>query len=180
MKNTYITKLLRHNPEDLKMDKYGYVFVNDLLVKIKMNFEDLEIIVKNDNKTRFSFNEDKTKIKANQGHSKGIIQEHQLTKITALQADLLLYHGTDNFTWQRIKESGLLLSMEREHVHWTADINVAKKRAEQRKYHNKSKTVIVVLNAKEYIEKNNDLFLSENNVYLTNNVETKHLTTIEE
>ena len=43
--------------------------VNDLLNKIKILLKDLQHIVDNNDKKRFSFNDDETKIRANQGHS---------------------------------------------------------------------------------------------------------------
>ena len=72
----YISLILRHKPEEigLKLDEHGYLSVLDLIEGINKSYEgfsmnDLERIVKEDSKGRYSFNEDKSKIRANQGHS---------------------------------------------------------------------------------------------------------------
>ena len=59
-----ISYLLRHNPEDLKMDKQGWVSVTDLRLKVGVTQEDLDSIVEHNDKKRFGYNEDKTKIRA--------------------------------------------------------------------------------------------------------------------
>ncbi len=72
----FLSKVLRHSPEIIKieLDKNGWANVSELIKKVnkhklKFNFETLEHIVATNNKKRFAFNEDKTKIRANQGHS---------------------------------------------------------------------------------------------------------------
>ena len=72
----YMALLLRHKPEiaGLVLDKQGWADVDMLLKCISENmepvsFERLCEIVKNDSKQRYSFNEDKSRIRANQGHS---------------------------------------------------------------------------------------------------------------
>ena len=68
-KSKYLSKLLRHDPEDLKMDDNGWVSVSSILKKTDLKmFELLEIVNENDKK-RFGFNEQKTSIRANQGHT---------------------------------------------------------------------------------------------------------------
>ena len=66
----YISLILRHKPEEigLKLDEHGYLGVLDLIEGINKSYEgfsmdDLERIVKEDSKGRYSFNEDKSKIK---------------------------------------------------------------------------------------------------------------------
>ena len=49
-----ITYLLRHNPEDLAIDKQGYVNVLDLLKKVGITQEDLDYIVDTNDKKRVS------------------------------------------------------------------------------------------------------------------------------
>ena len=71
----YIALILRHKPETIgiKLDEHGWANVEELIkgIRTQYNFsmEDLEEIVSTDNKQRYSFNEDKTLIRANQGHS---------------------------------------------------------------------------------------------------------------
>ena len=73
----FISLILRHKPEviDINLDIHGYANVKQLIKGINENsnhtidYEILEDIVNTDNKGRYSFNEDKTKIRAIQGHS---------------------------------------------------------------------------------------------------------------
>ena len=71
----YMSLILRHKPEviGITLDKHGWADVNELIkgiAKTKLfNMNILEEIVRTDNKQRYSFNENKTKIRANQGHS---------------------------------------------------------------------------------------------------------------
>ena len=65
--------------------------------------EMLEEIVRTDNKQRYSFNEDKTLIRANQGHSIPVDVELE----QKLPPDIL-WHGTGEKYVASIEEQGLL------------------------------------------------------------------------
>ncbi len=71
----YLSLILRHKPETIgiELDEYGWADVEELIRGIsrthEFNMDILEEIVRTDNKQRYSFNEDKTLIRANQGHS---------------------------------------------------------------------------------------------------------------
>ena len=71
----YLSLILRHKPEaaGITLDEHGWADVRALIAGIqktqKFNQEMLEEIVRTDHKQRYSFNEDKTRIRANQGHS---------------------------------------------------------------------------------------------------------------
>ena len=77
----FISLILRHKPEiiGIALDEHGWAKVDELIEGINKSKRDnkddyltmsiLEEIVANDNKQRYSFNEDKTLIRANQGHS---------------------------------------------------------------------------------------------------------------
>ncbi|GFD74016.1 hypothetical protein KUL113_34360 [Tenacibaculum sp. KUL113] len=72
----FLSLILRHQPEKigLKLDINGWASVEELLNKSSNNGvtftkDELEFIVKNNDKQRFSLNENQTKIRANQGHS---------------------------------------------------------------------------------------------------------------
>ena len=67
-----------------------------------MDMELLEDIVRTDAKGRYSFNEDRTLIRANQGHS--IPVDVELTETAPPQ---VLYHGTASRFEQAILEQGL-------------------------------------------------------------------------
>ena len=71
----FIALILRHKPEviGITLDEHGWANVDELIAGISktrpMNREILDEIVQTDSKQRYSFNEDKTLIRANQGHS---------------------------------------------------------------------------------------------------------------
>lgn len=72
----YLSKHLRHQPQriGLKLDKFGWVEVEELLLACQQNNfpltqTELMEVVENNGKKRFAFNQDMTKIRANQGHS---------------------------------------------------------------------------------------------------------------
>ena len=67
----YISLLLRHKPEigGITLDAYGWASVPALLTATKITKAELEDIVATDEKQRYAFDETKTKIRANQGHS---------------------------------------------------------------------------------------------------------------
>lgn len=160
----YLAKLLRHQPqlENLNMDKHGWVEVKQLLHLISM--EELEEIVKTDNKQRYSFNQDKTKIRANQGHSIDVDVE----LIEALPPNIL-YHGTASRFVESILETGLT-PQSRLYVHLSKDIKTAKSVGSRH-----GKAVIFEINTKQMIEDNIPFYLSQNNVWLTKFVDKKYL-----
>jgi len=124
-KSRKISQLLRHNPEPLIMDDKGWVNCTELCNYLEITLENLKWIVDNNNKKRFMFNDDVTCIRAAQGHSVGIAPDKEYTRITTLQAETELYHGTDDLTAEMIKNS-YILPGKREYVHWTANIETAK------------------------------------------------------
>ena len=79
VKNTskFISLILRHNPQviGITLDEHGWADVKELIDGINraeghsLDMDSLEEIVRTDEKQRYSFNEDHTLIRANQGHS---------------------------------------------------------------------------------------------------------------
>ena len=71
----YLSFLLRHHPEaaGITLDEHGWANVSELLEGVSKRYplgmDLLEQIVAEDSKQRYSFNEDRTLIRANQGHS---------------------------------------------------------------------------------------------------------------
>jgi len=172
MNNIKVSKklsyLLRHNPEDLNMDKNGWCFVDEVLKKVGVSFVQLENIVATNNKKRFSFNEEKTKIRANQGHS--IQVNVQLKKTVPPKT---LYHGTTPRIKDQILKKGLL-KMNRQHVHLSADKETAIK-VGKRHCRGNEKPWIVEINTTPMMLDNIDFYLSENGVWLTDFVDKKYL-----
>lgn len=121
----YISLILRHKPETIgiSLDEHGWADVKDLIDGVnkthKLDMEMLEEIVETDDKQRYSFNEDKTKIRANQGHSIDVDVELE----EAVPPELL-WHGTGIKYVKSIDVDGLV-PKSRLYVHLSSDPNTA-------------------------------------------------------
>lgn len=121
----YLSYLLRHHPDDigLEMDQHGWVSVEELICKMndsgkyQITMEQLEEIVKTDNKGRYRFDETHRKIKACQGHSIAWVSP-ELEYMTPPE---YLYHGTTATALEKIMESGAISKMSRHAVHMQAE-----------------------------------------------------------
>ena len=162
----YISLILRHKPETIgiTLDEHGYANVNELIKGVNIDFSTLEKIVKEDSKGRYSFNEDKTKIRANQGHSIDVD-----VGLEAKTSPDILYHGTATKYEESINSIGLQPKTIL-YVHMTEDLEVAKITGMRH-----GKLIVYQIDAKKM---NNDgilFYKSVNNVWLTKDVETKYL-----
>ncbi len=166
----YIALILRHKPDaiDISLDEHGWANVDELVAGIVKTYsfdrKMLEEIVAEDNKQRYSFNEDHTLIRANQGHS--IPVDVELKKVSPPE---ILYHGSAVKYEAAIDEQGLL-PKSRLYVHLSNDyetaINVGKRHGSP---------VVYRVKSKEMEQDGFDFFLSENGVWLTKAVPTKYL-----
>lgn len=167
----YMAMLLRHKPEkgNLKLDKEGYTDVESLLKALDIDFDTLEQIVVNDSKQRYSFNKDKTRIRANQGHSVSNVHIH-FKEYTPTKP---LYHGTALKYKDGINKKGLI-SMNRQYVHLSQDIETAKS-VGMRHAKNIGNLIIFEIDCKNMIKDGYKFFISDNNVVLTERVPKKYL-----
>jgi putative RNA 2'-phosphotransferase len=124
----YLSKHLRHTPErlGLTLAAGGWVSIDELLSacaahQFPITRAELEEVVADSDKQRFSFDETKTLIRANQGHSTEV--DLQLQPQTPPDT---LYHGTGEKSVSAILQSGLL-KMSRHHVHLSTDVETAQK-----------------------------------------------------
>ncbi|WP_075342720.1 RNA 2'-phosphotransferase [Tenacibaculum agarivorans] len=163
----FLSLLLRHQPEtiSLTLDEKGWADVDELIEKSKrkrkhFSIQELEEVVVTNDKQRFSFNEDKTKIRANQGHSLKTID----LELEAVQPPEVLYHGTVDKFLGAIQEKGLQ-KMNRQHVHLSQDIETATKVGSRR-----GKPIILTINSGEMFRKGYEFYKSKNGVWLTERV----------
>jgi putative RNA 2'-phosphotransferase len=168
----FLSLVLRHNPAQigLVLDENGWASVNELIEKInaKGNNVDIDLlneIVNTNDKKRFAFNDDKTKIRASQGHSIEIDLDLQ----PSLPPDVL-YHGTANRFVESILKEGLT-KQQRQHVHLSEKLETATAVGARH-----GKPVILIVDAKQMQEDGFLFYQSENNVWLTDNVEVKYIT----
>lgn len=169
----FLSLVLRHSPETigLKLDKNGWADVEELITKCnnrgsqnQMTAKLLDYVVENNNKKRFAFNNDKTKIRASQGHS--ISVELNLAETEPLE---YLYHGTVENFLDNIKKEGLQ-KMSRQHVHLSKDKETAIKVGSRRGI-----PQILTIRSGAMYKDGYIFYLSENNVWLTDEVPTKYI-----
>lgn len=167
----FLSYVLRHHPEliDLNLDENGWANVDELIAKSTndsqgFTFEELDEIVETNDKKRFIFNEDKTRIRANQGHSIDI----NLALISQKPPEFL-YHGTAQGNIDSILEKGIE-KRSRQHVHLSQDKETASKVGMRH-----GKPVILTINTQKMFEDGLEFYLSENNVWLTDFVDIKYI-----
>ena len=170
----FISLILRHKPEEIgiTLDDFGWAKVEDLINGINksgrnIDMDILEEIVRTDNKQRYSFNEDKTKIRTNQGHSIPVNVE-----LKELEPPATLYHGTATKSIEGIRQQGIK-SMSRLYVHLSKDFETAKQVGSRH-----GECVVLVINAKRMREDGIKFYLSENGVWLTEYVDPKYILSI--
>ena len=166
----FISLILRHKPSEIgiELDEHGWANVAELIEGInkKQPFDmaQLEEIVASDDKQRYSFNEDKTLIRANQGHSIPVDVELK----ESLPPDIL-YHGTGEKYVSSINDMGLI-PKSRLYVHLSKDmetaVNVGKRHG---------KPVIYIVDSKKMAADGCKFYLSVNNVWLTKKVPVEYL-----
>lgn len=167
----FIALILRHKPDaaNLTLDTEGWTPVKDLLVGLaanghKISRDDLETLVSNDTKGRYSFSADSTKIRANQGHS---TQDVELSFEECVPPDVL-YHGTVAANLDPIMSKGLL-KMKRHHVHLSSDTDTAKTVGGRR-----GKPVVLTIDTKTMHADGYVFYKSANGVWLTDHVPSKY------
>jgi putative RNA 2'-phosphotransferase len=167
----FLSLVLRHDPAviGLQLNEGGWASVAELLEKLHSNgqplsFEALETIVATNNKKRFAFNENKTMIRASQGHSVSV----DLALLPATPP-ACLFHGTVQRNMESINKEGLR-PMKRRHVHLTAWLETASTVAARHG------TPLVLEVASSAMHKNGYIFyLSDNDVWLTDAVPPEYI-----
>ena len=158
----FISLILRHKPDviGIELDTYGWANVDDLINGINktryIDFQTLEKIVSEDSKQRYSFNDDKTKIRANQGHSIKVDLE-----LEPIEPPEMLYHGTGSKSVRYIDEDGIK-PQSRMYVHLSDSFELAKSVGAR---HGKA-VVYRVLTSKMY-NAGYKFYRSKNGVWLT-------------
>lgn len=169
--SVFISLILRHKPEaaGIVLDEHGWANVDELLAGINntgrsIDMEILERIVQTDQKGRYSFNEDKTLIRANQGHSISVDVELEEQKPPET-----LYHGTAAQFVDNIMQQGLK-PMSRLYVHLSKDVETAVKVGNRH-----GNPVVLKIDAKKMYEDGEKFYFSANGVWLVKYVAKKYI-----
>ena len=175
-KSKLLTFILRHHSDkfNLKLDKEGWIDINTLLNAINssnnnkignITMEQVLEIVRLCDKQRFQLSEDRSKIRACQGHS---LAEVEL-KFTKKRPPVLLFHGTVDKIVNVIMEQGIN-KMARHHVHLSNDLTTAIEVGKRR-----GAPILFLVDSKQMYADGAEFFISENNVWLTENVPPQYI-----
>ena len=169
--SVFISLILRHKPDviGITLDERGWANVKELIDGINasgrnINMEMLEEIVRTDNKGRYSFNDTKELIRANQGHSVKVNVE-----LKEVKPPDILYHGTATKSLDNIKRQGVR-SMSRLYVHLSKDFDTAVNVGSRH-----GKCAVLVVDAKRMSDDGQKFYLSENGVWLTKYIDWKYI-----
>lgn len=160
--SVFLSLVLRHKPEaaNISLDNYGWADV-ELLIKgvnatgRNLSLDVLEEIVKTDEKGRYSFSDDKSKIRANQGHSVDV----DMKFVEEIPPDEL-YHGTAQKSLDGIMRDGLK-PMSRQYVHLSKDAKTAIRVGRRH-----GEPVLLKVNAQKAYKDGYTFFRSTNGVWL--------------
>jgi len=158
--------VLRHRPDTIgiQLDSQGWTNILLLIEKLKITNSDLEFVVANNSKNRFSISKDNKRIRANQGHSVKIN-----LGLPSKIPPMMLYHGTTLKSYEKIKNEGLL-KMNRTHVHLSSELETAKEVGSRH-----GKPLILIIDCKSMIAANIKFYQSDNGVWLTDFVPSEYI-----
>lgn len=170
-RSKFLSLVLRHKPDEIGivLDNNGWANVDELLDKISnkdpyFNMDILNEIVATDKKDRYSFNDDKTKIRANQGHSVKV--DVELKEVIPPKC---LYHGTATRFMDNIAKIGLI-GNGRLYVHLSDNISTA---FDVGKRH--GKPIVLIIDTERMIMDGYKFYVSNNGVYLTESIPYKYI-----
>ena len=167
-----LSRLLRHEAikDGVHISSDGWVSTSDTLIWLnnelkkgpKITIEDLKRIVNNDMKQRYSLNEIKGLIRANQGHSMNL--NIKMIPITLENSPDYIVHGTYFRFLNKIKKEGLS-KMKRQHIHFA--VNDTKNDSQVISGMRTNCEVLIWIDIKKAINDGYEFFISDNGVILT-------------
>ena len=134
------------------IDNYGY------------SIEELDDIVKTNDKKRYEYNEDKSLIRARQGHSVNVDVD-----LKEMVPPDILYHGTTTRFYSDILKDGIK-KMNRQYVHlsdnYTTAVSVGSRHGS---------AIVLTIDAKKMTNDGCKFYLSNNGVWLTDYVKPDYI-----
>lgn len=168
----FISLVLRHKPQEigLALDENGWADTQELIKKMSdhgtpLDMATLREVVDTNDKKRFIFNDDLSKIRASQGHSIDVD-----LGFTPQQPPGQLYHGTATRFVNGIRQSGLVKG-SRQHVHLSEDVETMRQVGQRH-----GVPVILSINAAAMHSAGHQFYLSANGVWLTDHVPVSFIT----
>ena len=162
-KSKHLTFLLRHDTSSA-FDEHGWREVRDLVRNHGYTKEELEEIVATNDKQRYEFNAQHTKIRARQGHSINV--DVELKECTPPD---VLYHGTATRFLKSISKEGIK-SESRLYVHLSLTVEIATKVGSRH-----GTPYVLGIDSKAMVNDGIKFYLSNNGVWLTKYVAPKYI-----
>jgi len=164
-KSKFLSLILRHDPGrvGLCLDDNGWADIEELLNKTSITREELLEIIATNEKNRFAIKGHK--IRASQGHS---IKSIDLD-LSPIRPPDVLYHGTSKDSLDSIMIKGIDKRL-RQYVHLSKGILTAVQVGSRH-----GKSAVLIIDAKKMYEDGFKFYISENEVWLTDNVPSKYL-----
>jgi len=166
-KGKHLAFLLRHDKEAFDnriIDNEGWREISELISKQGYTKELLDEIVETNNKKRYEYNNDKTKIRARQGHSINVD-----VNLIESEPPETLYHGTSNDVVELIKNDGIKKG-RRLYVHLSKDketaINVGSRHGTP---------YIFTIDSKKMYNDGVKFYISRNGVWMTEFIDPKYI-----
>ena len=156
--------MLRHD-KGYPFDEHGWREVSDLIINHGYTMDELKEIVATNNKQRYEFSEDLTRIRARQGHS-----IHVDVELEEKMPPDTLYHGTAKAFLDSIMEQGIIKG-NRLYVHLSSTMGTATNVGKRH-----GVPVVLAIDAKRMVEDGHRFFLSRNGVWLTDYVDPRYIT----
>lgn len=156
----------------LALDNNGWAQISELIQCAsksgnKFSREQLEEVVRTNDKKRFSISEDGHRIRANQGHSINVD-----LALEAIQPPEQLYHGTATRFLESILKDGLQ-PKGRHHVHLSQDIETALKVGQRH-----GQPTVLEIEAQRMNLEGYSFYCSDNGVWLTDEVPPQYFAVI--
>lgn len=167
----FLSLVLRHRPEKIgiTLDPAGWARVDQMLDGFRKNGltlsrKELEEVVRQSNKQRFTLSDDGEFIRANYGHSIPVDLQYE-TK----PPPEFLFHGTAQRFVESIRQNGLT-SQNRQFVHLsiveTSAMQVGKRHG---------KPVILLIKAEQMFRNGFQFYQSDSGIWLTKNVPADYI-----
>lgn len=167
----FLSLILRHKPHlvGIELDGEGWADVDLLLQALNnhhhvVDMARLERVVATNDKQRFAFDDNKQKIRANQGHSINICLN--LPETTPPD---VLYHGTASVFLGSILADGIN-KQSRQYVHLSADVQTAIKVGSRH-----GKAAVLVVDSQKMHQAGIKFYQADNGVWLTDDVPAVYL-----
>lgn len=162
-KGKQLAFLLRHDRKYV-FDEHGWRDVSDLISNHGFTKEMLDEIVRSNNKQRYEYSDDKSKIRARQGHSVNV--DVELREMTPPE---VLFHGTSEKVIDAIRAKGVVKG-SRLYVHLSTSEEIA---ISVGKRH--GKPVVIKIDTRQMHLDGIKFYLSNNGVWLTEYVSPRYI-----